>query len=166
MFSPEPNRVTAGSRWWCLLRLTPWQSHCLSRTPLFFFFFLSPPSPTSSCFSPSALPLSLPFVLPHFPHFAAFSPSPAAILSWELCAVTVSTSQTRSLEGSVIRIQVRSSKRWIFLFAETLEVRPKKCLFSGSLEAFQSLMCCNWDSTEDPKSLPRNEPAASNAPPF
>ena len=136
-----------------------------SHSPL-FFFFLSPPSPTSSCFSPSALPLSLPFVLPHFPHFAAFSPSPAAILSWELCAVTVSTSQTRSLEGSVIRIQVRSSKRWIFLFAETLEVRPKKCLFSGSLEAFQSLMCCNWDSTEDPKSLPRNEPAASNAPPF
>ncbi|KAF1388405.1 hypothetical protein PFLUV_G00089830 [Perca fluviatilis] len=45
----------------------------------------------------------------HPSHFTA-APAPPrccmSILSWELCAVTVSTSQTEHLEGRVIRIQV------------------------------------------------------------
>lgn len=106
---------------------------------------------------PRPLRVSLPFVLPHF------AATPAAILSWELCAVTVSTSQTENLEGRVIRIQVYTSKQRFFSFYSDSRSPSKTCLYSGSLEAFQSLMCYNWDSTEDPKSVPRNDPLASNA---
>lgn len=48
VLSLEPNRVTAGLCWWCLLRLTPWQSHCLIHTSPVSYFFLCHPLPLSS----------------------------------------------------------------------------------------------------------------------
>lgn len=90
-------------------------------------------------FFPFIFPLFLStFRVASLSHFAAFPSSPAAILSWELYAVTVSTSKTKNLEGRVIWIQVCTSKQWILsLFLETLEVHPKSAFTPGPWRPFK-----------------------------
>lgn len=46
---------------------------------------------------------------------------------------------------------VPQSFEFFFFFLETLRSPSKKCLYSWSLEAFQSLMCCNRDSNSGSK---------------
>lgn len=115
--------------------------------------FFSPHCHPLPFFLPLHFPsFSLPFVLPHFVTLLLSPPLLQLFLAGS-CVQWLSPPQKQKTlreEWFEYRFVPQSSEFYPFFFRDSRSP-SKKCLHSRSLEAFQSLMCCNWDSDRGSK---------------